>query len=656
MAIEKVTAIIVPQGKIADYIDGRLRKDSPEEYVRQEIEKSLVLEYRYPREEISVEFSIKIGSGRKRVDLAIFSPGETPQQETVWAIIECKDKDLPPSDKDEGVDQLKSYLAACINAEFGMWTNGVERYCCRKVIRERKAVFEEIVDLPTKGRPLDEAERPTFSSLKRATSDALLFAFRRCHNYIAANQGLQKPEAFWELLKIIFCKIADERSDEIQFYATSTERGSMNGKTKVKARLNKIFAEVRAEFFSIFKENDVIELEPGVLAYIVAQLQSYSLLESDVDVKGKAYEEIVGTNLRGDRGEFFTPRNICQMVVQMVDPSPTHLVLDPSCGTGGFLIIAMNHVVQKIQDAERAKWKKTEAPTEGERGRLESRRLEYLKKKMVGIDLNPNLVKAAKMNMVMNNDGSGGLFQGNSLALPITWKEELRDRALIGKVDIVFTNPPFGTKLSIDDRAILEQYDLAHVWDYAVEGDTWSMRQPKTLLKSQTPEVLFVERCVQFLRPGTGILAIVLPDAILGSPGMAHVREWILQHTKVLASIDLHPDTFQPGNSTQTSILVLQRKTAQQIEVERASGKKSDYNIFMALANRVGHDKRGIRLFVRDEQGNERVEVRLRVDRDEHPTTGTPTYRKVEIKEKVVDDTTHLIAEQFHLWWRHQQA
>ena len=156
--------------------------------------------------------------------------------------------------------------------------------------------------------------------MRPATSDVLLFTFQRCHNYIAGNQGLQKPDAFWELLKLIFCKIEDERSSEIDFYATSKERQGLNGHLKVKDRVEKLFDGVRHKYSTIFTPNDVVELEPRVLAYLVSQLQPWSLLESDIDVKGKAYEEIVGSNLRGDRGEFFTPRNICGMAVAMLDP------------------------------------------------------------------------------------------------------------------------------------------------------------------------------------------------------------------------------------------------------------------------------------------------------------------------------------------------
>jgi type I restriction enzyme M protein len=416
--------------------------------------------------------------------------------------------------------------------------------------------------------------------------------------------------------------------------------------------LDKLFASVRQKYKNIFKENETIDLQPRVLAYIVSQLQVYSLLDSEVDVKGKAYEEVVGSNLRGDRGEFFTPRNICRMAVEIADPSPKHLILDPACGTGGFLIVAMNHVTNKIRQVEKRKWKKSEAPTEREQIELYRKVEEFAESNIVGMDLNPNLVKAAKMNMVMNNDGSGGVHQANSLDKPVTWRKELRDANLLGRVHVLFTNPPFGTKISVDDPAILEQYDLAHVWDYDAGSDTYAIREPRSLVKSQPPEILFIERCVQFLVPGEGIACIVVPDAILGAPGLAYVREWILQQTRVLASIDMHPDTFQPKNSTQTSLLVLQRKSARQIELEKAAGRKQDYNLFMALADHVGHDKRGNTTYVRDEMGNEILRTNKEIIREVHK--GAPVLREVETKYKVADDNTLEIAQTFRAWLKEQ--
>lgn len=647
-----VAAIIVGQGKVLDFIDGHTqRRETPEEYVRQEIAKSLVREYDYPKSDFEVEFTVRMGTRKPRADLVIFPPAAAHTQENVRIIVECKAPSVSSSDKSDGVGQLKSYLHACPNALYGLWTNGSgtntigpERICYRRVVREGSVIIEEVADIPEAGRDEAEADRPRFDQLKPATSDALLFAFRRCHNYIAGNQGLQKPQAFWELLKLIFCKIYDERhSDEVEFYAGPTERNGINGTTKVVKRVEKLFEAVKAAFTTIFRTTEIIELKPGVLSYLVSQLQMYSLLDSDVDVKGRAYEEIVGSNLRGDRGEFFTPRNVCRMAVAMLDPDETQHVLDPACGTGGFLITAMNHVIVKIQNAESARWGDNQ---ERARKTTENRIAQFAKKRMVGIDFNPELVKATKMNMVMNNDGEGGLYQANSLSPPMTWDDDLRKRKLIGGIDLLFTNPPFGSKIPVTDSSILEQYDLGHAWAYDKATDRWN--KTAVVHKSQPPEILFIERCIQFLVPGTGRAAIVLPDGVLGSPGLGYVREWLLQNTKILASIDLHPDTFQPFVSVQTSLVVLQRKTAELIALEQAAGRINDYEVFMAVANHVGHDKRGNRTYVRDANGNEVMEeVQERVKEWDG---GIPVFRDRTTQRKVVDDNLLQIAQEFRKW------
>lgn len=637
-------AVIVQQGKILDFIDGLTqRNETPEEYVRQEIAKSLVREYDYEKAEVAVEFVLRLGSRKPRADLVVFDADDPHTQDRARVIIECKSQKVKSTDKKEGVGQLHSYMAACPNVAYGMWTNGLERFCYRRLETDGVVTFEEIPDIPSKGRSEDEVERPRFDQLKAASSDALLFAFRRCHNYIAGNQGLQKPEAFWELLKIIFCKIHDERSsNEVEFYATSKERHGLAGRLKAKKRLDSLFADVKAEYPTIFRENEAIELNPEVLAYIVSQLQMYSLLESDIDVKGRAYEEIVGSNLRGDRGEFFTPRNICKMTVAMLDPGERQLILDPACGTGGFLITAMNYVIEKVRAAEITKWGDIERAETAIRQRVQK----FAQTSIVGMDLNPNLVKASKMNMVMNNDGAGGLYQANSLKAPVTWDDALRARQILGQVDLIFTNPPFGSKIPIDDPSILEAYDLGHVWAYDAEADRWT--KTAAVQKSQPPEILFIERCVKFLKPGTGRCAIVLPDGILGSPGLGYVREWILRNTRILASIDLHPDTFQPHVSVQTSVLILERKTAEEMAVEEAAGRFNDYEVFMAVANHIGHDKRGNITYVRDEKGHEIVEE---VDENvKEYEDGRPVYKRQRTQRKVIDDNTLQIAQAFRTW------
>ena len=639
--------VIVQQGKILDFIDGLTqRKETPEEYVRQEIAKSLVREYDYAKTEISVEFTLRLGSRKPRADLVIFDEGNEHKQDNAKVIIECKSQKFKATDRKEGVGQLQSYMSACPNVDYGMWTNGVERHCYRRVEKGGKISFNDIPDIPSKGSNEAEIERPRFDQLKAASSDALLFAFRRCHNYIAGNQGLQKPDAFWEFLKIIFCKIHDERSsNKVEFYATTRERYNMSGRLGAKARIDQLYNLVKAEYSTIFHENENIELNPEVLTYIVSQLQMYSLLESDIDVKGRAYEEIVGSNLRGDRGEFFTPRNICHMAVTMLDPGEHQLVMDPACGTGGFLIAAMNHVIEKVREAETAKWGDVSVREVAIHDRVQR----FAEKVIIGTDLNPSLVKATKMNMVMNNDGAGGLYQANSLKDPATWEDALRKRDVMDNVDLLFTNPPFGSKIPIDDPAILEKYDLGHAWNYDASVDKWTKGE---IRKSQSPEILFIERCVRLLKRGTGRCAIVLPDGILGSPGAGYVREWILKHTQILASIDLHPDTFQPHVSVQTSVLLLRRKTDEVIDVEAAAGRFNDYKVFMAVANHIGHDKRGNITYVRDRSGNEIVEYFEEMIKDYED--GSPVYRTQRTQRKVVDDNTLQIAQVFRAWLSEQ--
>jgi len=642
-------AIIIQQGKVLDFIDGRTqRNETPEEYVRQEIAKSLVREYRYEKASIEVEFTIRVGSRKPRADLVIFSPGTAHTQEHALIIVECKASTVKSADKKDGVGQLQSYMAASPNVSYGMWTNGIERFCYRRIVKVGTVNIEEVPDIPAFGRGDDEEDRPRFDQLKAATSDALLFAFRRCHNYIAGNQGLQKPQAFWELLKLIFCKIHDERhNDEVQFFTAANERHGVNGPLKVQKRVEALFTQVKEDYPTIFRKSEIIELKPVVLAYLVTQLQMYSLLESDIDVKGRAYEEIVGSNLRGDRGEFFTPRNICQLAVSMLDPTEKLLILDPACGTGGFLITAMNHVIEKIRVAETAKWGNNLKRAEDA---AQARIRKFAENHIVGIDFNPELVKASKMNMVMNNDGAGGLFQANSLEAPATWDATLFERNIMGRVDLLFTNPPFGSKIPVTDTAILEKYDLGHIWNYDKATDRWT--KTEAIQKSQPPEILFIERCVRFLKPGSGRAALVLPDGILGSPGLGYVRDWILRHSVVLASIDMHPDTFQPFVSIQTSLLVLERKSDEHVRLETAAGQMNDYQIFMAVANHIGHDKRGNKSYVRDQKGNEVIEVVEQLVKEWNGDT--PTYQRQTTSRKVIDDNTQQIAQEFRTWLSEQ--
>lgn len=649
----------LPDGKLCDFIDQKIRNDTPEEYVRQNIERRLVLELGYPPEQIGVEFPIKIGSRSTRVDLVVFLEGREHSQETAWILIECKRDSTQPSNQKEGVDQLKSYMAACPNGEWGMWTNGRFKAVFRTAPGNGNIGYDEPNDIPAQGASAEEVDRPQRRNLKHATDDNLLFSFKICHDHIYVTDGMQKQPAFFELLKIIFCKIHDERNllEPLQFYATAKEKGSNDGRLTVVRRINKIFEAVKTRYPTIFDAHDQIKLQPRSLAYVVGELQRYSFLETNIDVKGKAYEELVGANLRGDRGEFFTPRNVQTMAIRMLDIRPGQRLLDPACGTGGFLVIAMTNMVEIVKQLAAAEGSSSEAI----RAAIDDRAQEIARECFFGFDINPDLVKATKMNMVMNNDGSGNILRQDSLLHPHQWDSEFRETlgsALhidpdslrgpndLGHFDVLATNPPFGSKLPIKDRETLSQFKLGHVWR-EVNG-IWGPTDQ--VVSSAPPEILFIERCWQFLKPG-GRMAIVLPDAILGAPGLRYVRQWMLTHCRLVASIDLHPDTFQPRNGTQTSVLFLQKKTEVEMHQEAITRQMRDYEIFMAQVLAIGHDKRGNTLYRRNVEGEEiLVPSEPRGDTIlERTASGAATARPLAPR-KDVDDDSPLVADSFLAW------
>lgn len=659
MADAKV--IVIPEGKICDYIDGKFRNDTPEEYVRQTIEKRLVNEHKYLTKQIKIEFTLQLGSNKPRADIVIFDKDCTElTQNNIKIIIECKKETVDARNAKEGVEQLKSYISACPNCQWGMWTNGKQKEVFKKGVDEHgNLVFVDYNDIPSADGNLDEINRPQRQSLKNASDDNLLFVFKTCHNHIHVNDGLQKQPAFFELLKVIFCKIEDERNipKPLDFYTTSEERSNADGQLTVKKRISKIFERVKKKHGKIFDANDEIKLNPRSLAYIVSELQKYSLLNTDIDIKGKAYEEIVGANLRGDRGEFFTPRNVMKMVVEMVNPTMDERVLDSSCGTGGFLVTAMTHVIGELErDFSQSLGKARKDWDSDEIKAFQDKISEMAANNFFGFDINPDLVKATKMNMVMNNDGSGNILQTNSLLPPHEWSDEfraklaealgveksdIRNHETLEFFDVIVTNPPFGSKIPIKDEAVLKQFELAHIWENNKQTGVWT--KTNRLQSSVPPEILFIERCTQLLVPG-GRMGIVLPDSILGAPGLGYIREWLIKNHRIIASVDLHADTFQPRNGTQTSVLFLQKKAKEEKDDEEKNGVMSDYNIFMAIAERIGHDKRGNPLFKRDNEGNE-----ILVDDEDSVITEEDSVVHAK-KKKIPDDQTPDIPKIFKEW------
>jgi len=263
---------------------------------------------------------------------------------------------------------------------------------------------------------------------------------------------------------------------------------------------------------------------------------------------------------------------------------------------------------------------------------------------LFGADFDPFLVRAAQMNVMMAGNSLGHLYHMNSLEFPLghlPGAKTAKDEIPLGSVDVIMTNPPFGSDIPVTEKTILEQYELARRWDR--QGDGFVMTQ--ALKPAVSPEVLFIERCIQWLKPG-GRVGIVLPDGILGNPGDEYIRYWILRHCWVLASIDLPVESFivEANVNILTSLLFLKKKTQQEIQAEDL-GKKQDYPVFMAVAEKVGFDRRGNTLYKRHPDGEEILveksfEEKVRIG-------GTMEVRTLHRKERILDDDLPEIAKAY---------
>tara|TARA_R110002096_G_scaffold80050_1_gene187863 strand:- start:18037 stop:20082 length:2046 start_codon:yes stop_codon:yes gene_type:complete len=603
-------------------------------------------------------------SKKQKLELVVFAKGKEHIQEHIIRMIVVQDDKVKVTDKKKGATAtLENAMAAGEDCEFGLWANGNAYHFLQKEEDEIGLDFEftDLSDFPGEGETLADLDRNDRSYSRKPANDSLIKVFKRSHDYIYGNEG-RKKDAFWQLLNLIFCKLYDEKRrfmpspDNIsyrrKFWVGVKEQNTDAGREAVAKRIKGLFDELKGDevFSEVFSGNEAIDLTNKGLAFIAGELAKYSFLDASVDVKGMAYETIVSNTLKQEAGQFFTPRNIIKTMVEMLDPKENHRVLDPACGSGGFLVMVLDHVRKQLTQDMFPDLTGPLLEAKYNSAQINELVRQYAENNIFGFDFDPDLKKAARMNMVMAGDGHANIFHVNSLAYP-NWEHpteiakieaSIKQSLLVmdeesnaygfdarEKFDMVFTNPPFGAKVKVDSGII-----------YKEDG---SLRYELGKY-SNAPEVLFIEACYNYLKPG-GKMAIVLPDGILGNPNMQKVREWILDKFKILASIDLAVEAFLPQVGVQASLMFLERKS--ELQRQLAQDKDEDYDVFMAIAEKLGKDRRGNPIYLRDDDGAELV---FRVEKEYlvHKTDGSaPKVKSRTEKVKKLDDDLPNITEAY---------
>lgn len=567
----------IKRGKIRDYVSGRMVQATPEELEAvQVMSRRLVEDFGYPIEHLRTRPQWRVGTSPSEskkfpVDITVFSsPKQTAENVTI--VVECKRRN-----RKDGTEQLKRYLDMS-NADIGIWFNGEDHWYVRKVFRQDGTrVFETLPNIPRYGQRVEDIGLYRKKDLVKPSN--LRAVFRDIRNHLAGNApGITRDEPLaQQVIDLLFCKIYDEintgSKDMVQF-----RWGHNEEPLHVYKRILDLFDNVKIEYPDVFEESDTIDLDQESIAYVVGELQNYSLLQAERDAVGEAFEVFIGPALRGPDGQFFTPRNVVRALVDMVDPQPGELILDPACGSGGFLTVALEHVWRGLEsEAEDKGWTAS---------MLERQKREIATRTLRGLDKDAFLARCTKAYLAILGDGRGGVFRvDSSLQPPGLWPAQVQDKIKLGTFDVILTNPPFGKKIRVKGRPTLEQFDLGHKWK--TDRATGARRMTDEVVADYPPQLLFVERCLQLLKPG-GRLGIILPESLFGSPSYSYIIEWLQTKATILAVAAMPEPLFKTsgkgGTHTKVCMIVL-RKHAKKATDEEL--------VFMADAKWCGHDSRG---------------------------------------------------------------
>jgi len=547
----------------------------PEEIIRQLWLKKLTQEYGYPLSRIEVEHPVWFGSGveKKSADIVVFYK----DKDTVWIVGEIK-----KPERKEGIKQLKSYLNA-EGAPIGFWGNGDDRIVLHRpypegflTLPDLPKVDQTIEELLQKKKTIDDLEK----KIKQEGQPNLKDLIVDLEDLVLARRGV---DVFEEIFKLIFAKLYDEwaarnlRKDKsVEFRVRLGELDE-----ELYKRITGLFHSAIEKWSGVFSRDErEIKIKGTSLKVAVSHLENTLLFEEDLQIIDEAFEYLITKVYKGEKGQYFTPRHVIKMCVKMLNPEPDEFVLDPGAGSGGFLVLTMFYVWEKLKN------------------RVDQ--VKYASEYLYGIDFDEKAQKVSKAIMLIAGDGSSNIFRLNSLE-PWTWKGEIgceplskfllefddyekdkenKDTLRCFKFDIVMTNPPFAGP--IDDKETLRFYEVA--------------KKNNKIVNEIGKHILFLERCLHYLKPG-GRMAIVIPQGVLNNANMEYIRKWLFEKARILSVVGLDVNTFKPHTGTKTSILFLQKWNENEKPLD-------DYPIFMAVSKKPGKDNSGEYVYKKDDSGN----------------------------------------------------
>jgi type I restriction enzyme M protein len=534
------------------------RLQNPEEFVQATSFLKLIFEYDYLPQNISVNESVQMGSETKEADILVYNE----KNNKVLIVVECKEEGINERQFQVAVDQAYSY-AHSLAATYAWITSGV-----KNEYFELSSLYPveriAMTDIPKRG---GEVQRYKYvkglHDPVKGTQGELIQKFKSAHDALWGGGALAPTTAFDELDKLIFCKIWDERWDEnnpkskgepynfqIIYYPEDKEdRSNLKAKTELEKRVRALYEEGRKKDSEVFKDD--IKLDKHKIFTVVQYLQDIHLSNTDLDAKGLAFQSFIGEFFRGDFGQFFTPNAIVQFIVKAIGVKKEYKVLDTSCGSGGFLLHALKAIreeADELYNEKNSKWFNYWH--------------DFAEKQLFGIEINEQISRVSKMNMIIHDDGHTNVITNDGLKNSRSIEIENRNLHFQdGTFDLIMTNPPFGSTIKADEVGYYKEYELfeknlgiAELKDRIADDNNknkWRL--------SQSTEILFLERCYKYLKEG-GYLAIVIPDGILTNSTSQYVRDWLVEKFRIIAVVSLPQHTFAHVKAgVKSSILFLKK-------------------------------------------------------------------------------------------------